>query len=169
MSNTAQVIELVSPPSWSERLNRQPPISADEALAGIRAKFGRNSAASRWSRLSKKERAIVCFAADIPPDQGQHMELEQFEVEQQEALRAALVLMQSISKKFDGPVLGYREWHHTSRRTAPRPKREPIAPVDAPPEPVSRDDLLAKRKALLKKISGQSGQHPEPQALYDEE
>ncbi|MNE90877.1 hypothetical protein D3C80_1884260 [compost metagenome] len=97
------------------------------------------------------------------------MELEQFEVEQQEALRAAMVLVQGLGKKFDGPVLDRREWHRTSRRTAPRPKREPIAPADAPPEPVSRDDLLAKRKALLEKITGQNGQLPEPQALYDEE
>ena len=47
--NTAQIFELVQQPS-----------AAEVALAEMRAKFGRNGAASRWSRLPARARAVIC-------------------------------------------------------------------------------------------------------------
>ena len=52
--NTAQIFELVQQPS-----------AADVALADMRAKFGRNGAASRWSRLPTRARSVICYAAGV--------------------------------------------------------------------------------------------------------
>ena len=52
--NTAQVFELVQQPS-----------AKDKALAEMRGLFGRNGAASRWSRLPTRARAVICYAAGV--------------------------------------------------------------------------------------------------------
>lgn len=98
--NTAQVIELVQQPS-----------AADVALAEMRAQFGRNGAASRWSRLPTKARAIVCYAAEISPELGKSMELHDFDVTQREAIRLALSDLLATLRAFDGSVLHRHEWH----------------------------------------------------------
>ena len=102
--NTAKVIALVQQQS-----------AAEVALAEMRARIGRNGAASRWSRLTTKARAIVCYAAGISPQLAQK-ELEQFAFEQQEALRRALADMMAMLREFDGGVLHRREWHKPVRR-----------------------------------------------------
>ncbi|MNH38932.1 hypothetical protein D3C79_1000350 [compost metagenome] len=88
-------------------------------------------------------------------------------MEQQEAIRLTLRDLLPILKAFNEAGLERSEWYRTNRPS--NTQRKQVAPANVSPEPVSRDDLLAKRKALLKKINGQSGQLPEPQALYDEE
>ncbi|WP_439837201.1 hypothetical protein [Aeromonas enteropelogenes] len=104
MNATAQVIALVQQPS-----------AADVALAEMRARFGRNGAASRWSRLPVHARAIVCYAAGISTRlAGQ--ELDQFDFDQQEAIRLALGNLLAMLREFDGSVLHRREWHRTTRR-----------------------------------------------------
>lgn len=100
--NTAQVIELVQQPS-----------AGDVALAEMRAQFGRNGAASRWSRLPIKARAIVCYAADISPELGKSMELHDFNVTQREAIRLALSDLLATLREFDGSVLHRYEWHRS--------------------------------------------------------
>ena len=102
--NTAKVIPLVQQPS-----------AAEAALADMRARFGRNGAASRWSRLPVHARAIVCYAAGISTRlAGQ--ELDQFDFDQQEAIRLALGDLLATLREFDGAVLHRREWHRTARR-----------------------------------------------------
>lgn len=103
--HTAKVISLVQQPS-----------AAEVALAGIRANFGRNGAASRWSRLSVKQRAIVCYAAGLSPEQCKTMELDQLDFDQQEAIRLALGDLQAMLEEFGGTVLHRREWHRPCRQ-----------------------------------------------------
>ena len=76
--NTAQVFELVQQPS-----------AKDKALAEMRGLFGRNGAASRWSRLPTRARAVICYAAGVSTTQAGR-ELDQFDFDQQEAIRLAL-------------------------------------------------------------------------------
>lgn len=105
--NTAQVIELVQQPS-----------AADRALAEMRAQFGRNGAASRWSRLPTRARAVICYAAGLSTTYGGR-ELAQFDIEQQEALRLALGELLATLHEFDGGVLDRREWHRPTGRNVP--------------------------------------------------
>lgn len=103
--NTAQVIELV-----------QPTGAADAALAEIRSQFGRNGAASRWSRLPVKTRAVICYAAGLSPEQHKRKALDEFGFDQQEAIRLALGELLAALHEFDGGVLHRREWHRSIRR-----------------------------------------------------
>ncbi len=102
--NTAQVFDLVQPPS-----------AAEVALAEMRAQFGRNGAASRWSRLPTRARAVICYAAGLSTTYGTR-ELGQFDFDQQEAIRLALGELLATLHEFDGGVLHRREWHRTTRR-----------------------------------------------------
>ncbi|HHQ4647067.1 TPA: hypothetical protein ACSP2J_000926 [Aeromonas hydrophila] len=102
--NTANVIPLVQQPS-----------AAEVALAEMRAKFGRNGAASRWSRLPTRARAVICYAAGVSTTVAGR-ELDQFEFDQQEAIRLALGELLATLHEFDGGVLHRREWHRTTRR-----------------------------------------------------
>lgn len=102
--NTANVIPLVQQPS-----------PAEVALAEMRAKFGRNGAASRWSRLPTRARAVICYAAGVSTTQAGR-ELDQFDFDQQEAIRLALGELLATLHEFDGGVLHRREWHRTTRR-----------------------------------------------------
>ena len=104
MNATAKVIQLVQQPS-----------AAEAALADMRARFGRNGAASRWSRLPTRARAVICYAAGISPSAASQ-ELGQFEFDQQEAIRIALGDLLATLREFDGAVLHRREWHRTARR-----------------------------------------------------
>lgn len=105
--NTAQVIELVQQPS-----------AKDKALAEMRGLFGRNGAASRWSRLPTRARAVICYAAGLSTTYGGR-ELAQFDIEQQEALRLALGDLLATLHEFDGGVLDRREWHRPTGREMP--------------------------------------------------
>ncbi|MDX2123236.1 MAG: hypothetical protein SFX46_00215 [Aeromonas hydrophila] len=105
--NTAQVIELVQQPS-----------AKDKALAEMRGLFGRNGAASRWSRLPARTRAVICYAAGLSTTYGGR-ELAQFDIEQQEALRLALGELLATLHEFDGGVLDRREWHRPTGRNVP--------------------------------------------------
>lgn len=102
--NTAQVFELVQPTS-----------AAAAALAEIRAQLGRNGAASRWSRLPAKARAVICYAAGVSTTTAR-LELDQFDFDQQEAIRLALGELLATLHEFDGGVLHRREWHRSTRR-----------------------------------------------------
>ncbi len=105
--NTAQVFDLVQPPS-----------AAEVALAEMRAQFGRNGAASRWSRLPTRTRAVICYAAGLSTTYGTR-ELAQFDIEQQEALRLVLGELLATLHEFDGGVLDRREWHRPTGREVP--------------------------------------------------
>lgn len=105
--NTAKVFELV-----------QQPGAKDKALAEMRGLFGRNGAASRWSRLPTRARAVICYAAGLSTTYGGR-ELAQFDIEQQEALRLALGDLLATLHEFDGGVLDRREWHRTTGREVP--------------------------------------------------
>ena len=105
--NTAQVIELVQQTS-----------AADVALAEMRAQFGRNGAASRWSRLPARTRAVICYAAGLSTTYGTR-ELDQFDFDQQEAIRLALGELLATLHEFDGGVLHRREWHRPTGRNVP--------------------------------------------------
>lgn len=102
--NTAQVFDLVQPPS-----------AAEVALAEMRAQFGRNGAASRWSRLPTRARAVICYAAGLSTTYGTR-ELGQFDFDQQEAIRLALGELLATLHEFDGGVLHRREWHRPTGR-----------------------------------------------------
>ncbi|WP_392463975.1 hypothetical protein ACFX5Z_07770 [Aeromonas dhakensis] len=104
---TAKVFELV-----------QQPGAKDKALAEMRGLFGRNGAASRWSRLPTRARAVICYAAGLSTTYGGR-ELAQFDIEQQEALRLALGDLLATLHEFDGGVLDRREWHRTTGREVP--------------------------------------------------
>ncbi|MNS97431.1 hypothetical protein D3C72_1317620 [compost metagenome] len=153
MCHPAPVIELVQPTS-----------AAEQALAEIRAMFGRNTTAYRWSRLPVKTKDLICRAARLP-DEARWLELDAFEIEQQEVIRLTLRDLMPALQVFSGTALDRRVWYRTNRPS--HTQRTPVTPA-APPEPVSRDDQLASRKALMRKINGQSGQSPEPQAPNDE-
>lgn len=102
--NTAQVIGFTQQPS-----------AAEVALAEMRAQFGRNGAASRWSRLPTRARAVICYAAGLSTTYGTR-ELDQFDFDQQEAIRLVLGELLATLHEFDGGVLHRREWHRTTRR-----------------------------------------------------
>lgn len=155
MSHPAPVIELVQPLSVGER-----------TLAEMRAMFGRNTTAYRWSQLPVKTRERICLAARLPAE-ACRLALDKFEKAQQEEIHLALRDLMPAFHVFGGTALGRREWYCTNRPSIPQ--RAQVAPTNTPPEPASRDDLLARRKALIKKYTAQSDPLPEPQALYDEE
>lgn len=149
MSSTAQVIDLVPPTS-----------AAETALAEIRAQLGRNGAASSWSSLPIMARALICRAAGLP-EVGRLLELNQFEIEQQEAIRLTLRELLPILQVFSGTVLARREWYRTNRQreqVQPEPKNSHHGP------PANRADTLESHRALLKQINHQS-----PQTLNNEE
>ena len=110
--NTAQIFELVQQPS-----------AAEVALAEMRAQFGRNGAASRWSRLPTRARAVICYAAGLSTTYGTR-ELDQFDFDQQEAIRLALGALLATLHEFDGGVLHCREWHRATRRIEGRTRSE---------------------------------------------
>ena len=143
--NTAKIFELVQQPS-----------AAEVALAEMRAQFGRNGAASRWSRLTTKARAIVCYAAGISPSAASQ-ELGQFEFDQQEAIRLALGDLLATLREFDGSVLHRREWHRTARHID-GPTRSELEQAEL--ENKRRAELSAQagtlesRLAALRKVAG---------------
>ena len=143
--NTAQVIELVQQTS-----------AADVALAEMRAQFGRNGAASRWSRLPTRARAVICYAAGVSTTQAGR-ELDQFDFDQQEAIRLALGELMATLHEFDGGVLHRREWHRTTRRIEGPTRSEQ---EQAEHENKRRAELneqasiLESRRAVMKKVAG---------------
>ncbi|WP_421318872.1 hypothetical protein [Aeromonas veronii] len=131
MNATAKVIPLVQQPS-----------AAEVALAEMRARFGRNGAASRWSRLPTRARAVICYAAGISPSAAAQ-ELGQFEFDQQEAIRLALGDLLATLREFDGSVLHRREWHRTARH------------IDGPTRSeLEQEELENKRRAELNAQAG---------------
>ncbi|MFQ2790797.1 hypothetical protein ACK302_09795 [Aeromonas caviae] len=146
--NTAQIFELVQQPS-----------AAEVALAEMRAQFGRNGAASRWSRLPTRARAVICYAAGVSTTQAGR-ELDQFDFDQQEAIRLALGALLATLHEFDGGVLHRREWHRTTRRIEGPTRSEQ---EQAEHENNRRAELnkqagmLESRRAVLQKVAG-SGQ-----------
>ncbi|MNF26951.1 hypothetical protein D3C85_286170 [compost metagenome] len=129
--NTAQVFELVQPTS-----------AAAAALAEIRAQLGRNGAASRWSRLPAKARAVICYAAGVSTTAAR-LELDQFDFDQQEAIRHALGELLATLHEFDGGVLHRREWHRSIRRIE--------GPARSEREQAEHEN---KRRALLTEQAG---------------
>lgn len=145
MNATAKVIPLVQQPS-----------AAEAALAEMRARFGRNGAASRWSRLPTRARAVICYAAGISPSAAAQ-ELGQFEFDQQEAIRLALGDLLATLREFDGSVLHSREWHRTARHID-GPTRSELEQAEL--ENKRRAELdaqagtLESRLAALRKVAG---------------
>ncbi|EQB8041022.1 hypothetical protein ACYUML_000453 [Aeromonas hydrophila] len=143
--NTAKVFELIQQPS-----------ARDKALAEMRGLFGRNGAASRWSRLPTKARAVICYAAGVSTTQAGR-ELDQFDFEQQEAIRLALGELLGTLHEFDGGVLHRREWHRTTTRCN-EPTRSELE--QAAHEEKRRAELneqagiLESRRAVMKKVAG---------------
>lgn len=144
--STAQVIELVQQPS-----------AADVALAAMRAQFGRNGAASRWSRLPAKARAVICYAAGLSPEQHKGMELDQFGFDQQEAIRLALGELLASLHEFDGGVLHRREWHRTTRRHE-GPTRSELEQAEHENQRrallTEQASVLESRIAVMRKVPG---------------
>uniref|UniRef100_A0A3L0VSD7 Uncharacterized protein n=1 Tax=Escherichia coli TaxID=562 RepID=A0A3L0VSD7_ECOLX len=143
--NTAQVIELVQQPSASEK-----------ALADMRAQFGRNGAASRWSRLPTRARSVICYAAGVSTTAA-GQELDQFDFEQQEAIRLALGELMGTLREFDGAVLHRREWHRTTRRIE-GPSRSELEQAEHEDkrraELNEQASILESRRAVMKKVAG---------------
>ncbi|HHQ4536180.1 TPA: hypothetical protein ACSP48_001043 [Aeromonas veronii] len=145
MNATAKVIPLVQQTS-----------AAEVALAEMRARFGRNGAASRWSRLPTRARAVICYAAGISPSAAAQ-ELGQFEFDQQEAIRLALGDLLATLREFDGSVLHRREWHRTARHID-GPTRSELEQAEL--ENKRRAELnaqagtLESRLAALRKVAG---------------
>ncbi|HHQ4887269.1 TPA: hypothetical protein ACSP3N_003889 [Aeromonas veronii] len=143
--NTAQVFDLVQPPS-----------AADVALAEMRAQFGRNGAASRWSRLPTRARAVICYAAGVSTTQAGR-ELDQFDFDQQEAIRLALGELMATLHEFDGGVLHRREWHRTTRRIEgpTRSEREQAEHENKRRAELNEQaGMLESRRAVLQKVAG---------------
>ncbi|WP_270687304.1 hypothetical protein [Aeromonas sp. D3] len=143
--NTAQVIELVQQPSAREK-----------ALADLRAQFGRNGAASRWSRLPTKARSVICYAAGISTTTA-GQELDQLDFEQQEAIRLALGDLLATLREFDGSVLHRREWHRTTRRIEgpSRSEQEQAEHEDKRRAELNEQaSILESRRAVMKKVAG---------------
>lgn len=146
--NTAQIFELVQQPS-----------AAEVALAEMRAQFGRNGAASRWSRLPTRARAVICYAAGVSTTQAGR-ELDQFDFDQQEAIRLALGELLATLHEFDGGVLHRREWHRTTRRIEgpTRSEREQAEHENKRRAELNEQaSILESRRAVLQKVAG-SGQ-----------
>lgn len=143
--NTAQVIELVQQPS-----------AADVALADMRAQFGRNGAASRWSRLPAKARAVICYAAGVSTTAAR-LELDQFDFDQQEAIRLALGELLTTLHEFDGGVLHRREWHRPTRRIE-GPARSDLEQAEHEnnrrAELNEQAGILESRIAVMRKVPG---------------
>ncbi|MGY3931198.1 Uncharacterised protein [Aeromonas encheleia] len=143
--NTAQIFELV-----------QQPCAADVALADMRAQFGRNGAASRWSRLPAKSRAVICYAAGLSTTvAGQ--ELDQFDFDQQEAIRLALGELLTTLHEFDGGVLHRREWHRSTRRIEgpARSEREQVEHENKRRAELNEQaGILESRIAVMRKVPG---------------
>ncbi|GJA56849.1 hypothetical protein KAM348_42720 [Aeromonas caviae] len=146
--STAQIFELVQQPS-----------AAEVALAEMRAQFGRNGAASRWSRLPTRARAVICYAAGVSTTQAGR-ELDQFDFDQQEAIRLALGELMATLHEFDGGVLHRREWHRTTRRIeGPTRSEQEQAELENKrrAELNEQASVLENRRAVLQKVAG-SGQ-----------
>ncbi|MGL6543376.1 hypothetical protein ACSZM6_00670 [Aeromonas caviae] len=146
--STAQIFELVQQPS-----------AAEVALAEMRAQFGRNGAASRWSRLPTRARAVICYAAGVSTTQAGR-ELDQFDFDQQEAIRLALGALLATLHEFDGGVLHRREWHRTTRRSeGPTRSEQEQAELENKrrAELNEQASVLENRRAVLQKVAG-SGQ-----------
>lgn len=143
--NTAQVIGFTQQPS-----------AAEVALAEMRAQFGRNGAASRWSRLPTRARAVICYAAGLSTTYGTR-ELGQFDFDQQEAIRLALGELLGTLREFDGAVLHRREWHRTTRRID-GPSRSELEQAEHEDkrraELNERAGILESRMAVVRKVAG---------------
>ncbi len=143
--NTAQIFELVQQPS-----------AAEVALAEMRAQFGRNGASSRWSRLPTRARAVICYAAGVSTTQAGR-ELDQFDFDQQEAIRLALGELMATLHEFDGGVLHRREWHRTTRRIeGPTRSEQEQAELENKrrAELNEQASVLENRRAVLQKVAG---------------
>ncbi|MFZ5379520.1 hypothetical protein ACOY98_12775 [Aeromonas hydrophila] len=143
--NTAQVFDFVQPPS-----------AAEVALAEMRAQFGRNGAASRWSRLPTRARAVICYAAGLSTTYGTR-ELDQFDFDQQEAIRLALGELLATLHEFDGGVLHRREWHRpTGRSKGPTRSEQEQAELENKrrAELNEQASVLENRRAVLQKVAG---------------
>ena len=143
--NTAKVIEFTQQPS-----------AAEVALAEMRAQFGRNGAASRWSRLPTRARAVICYAAGLSTTYGTR-ELDQFDFDQQEAIRLALGELLATLHEFDGGVLHRREWHRPTRRIEgpTRSEREQAEHENKRRAELNEQaGILESRRAVLQKVAG---------------
>lgn len=143
--NTAKVIGFTQPPS-----------AAEVALAEMRAQFGRNGAASRWSRLPTRARAVICYAAGLSTTYGTR-ELDQFDFDQQEAIRLALGELLATLHEFDGGVLHRREWHRTTRRSEgpTRSEREQAELENKRRAELNEQaGILESRMAVVRKVAG---------------
>lgn len=87
-------------------------------------------------------------------------ELDQFDFDQQEAIRLALGELMATLHEFDGGVLHRREWHRTTRRIEgpTRSEREQAEHENKRRAELNEQaGMLESRRAVLQKVAG-SGQ-----------
>lgn len=123
-------------------------ITPEQGIQSLRALFGRTSAESRWSRMSREQRAAVCCAAGMLPSQSADKPLHQFELAEREALRRAIQTLLALQELWGTAGLERGEWAAITGQNEDAERRTSIA---------HRTGQLNQRIAALKGFA-QSGQ-----------
>ncbi|WP_299002354.1 hypothetical protein [uncultured Shewanella sp.] len=71
------------------------------AIARIRAKLGSSSVGHRYNQLNRQQKSMVLFGAKLKPATFINYSFEQFDTEQREAIRGAIIAMFDVSKSFN--------------------------------------------------------------------
>lgn len=87
------------------------------AIKGIRDLLGRSSAASHYSRLDVKARAMICYAARLRPSTYAAMSLDEMTPDERDEIRRAIITLRTINDAFSGVNLDRAEFMHIPHRS----------------------------------------------------
>ncbi|MCL1123332.1 hypothetical protein [Shewanella surugensis] len=84
----------------SIKVEKQSSSAAQIAIAQMRERLGSSSVARRYNQLNRQQKSMVLFGARLKPATFINYSFEQFDIEQREGLRAAIITMFDVSKSF---------------------------------------------------------------------
>ena len=108
------------------QLTRSSDDVAASAIANMRAMLHHSGPASRWQKLSKEARRMICFGAGLRPSDYADRDLDDMTTDERDAIRKSLVAIRETATAFGEGLLTRRDWLFVPDATAQQPsKRSP--------------------------------------------
>lgn len=74
---------------------------AQIAIAQIRERLGTSSVARRYNQLNQQQKSMVLYGAKLKPSSHINTSFEQFNNDQRDAIRTAIIAMNNVSQSFN--------------------------------------------------------------------
>ena len=130
------------------------------AINAMRQQLGKSSAASRYSKLSDQQKAMILFGARLKPSEHIHTSLDKFSHEEKERIRKSILALCELSRSFSNIPLGKADFK-AERKTQLRTVETESISIGANEEKHVDDELsevnrlVADLSAEMKEVKNQ--------------